>query len=135
MPSIRSSWGTRSSREQRQATRSTPQLTAFFRSAQLARHDPVLQRAGHGGCQASDHRGVLAQAENNVKLRDPPLSSPPSSDLHSSHGMIQCYNALAMVDAKHQIIVGYSLKQRTTSSYAIHPSAHRLLQICTARTA
>jgi hypothetical protein len=41
---------------------------------------------------------VRAERQSNITDNE-------SAKLHSSHGMIQGYNALAMVDAKHQIIV------------------------------
>ncbi len=84
------------SREGRKASGCQPQ--ASF-SQRLERQRKAIRRisrflATHEPKPAK----VRAQRQSNITDNE-------SAKLHSSHGMIQGYNALAMVDAKHQIIV------------------------------
>jgi transposase len=83
-------------REARKPSGSEPQATFQQR---LQRQRKAIRRISRF-LATHEPKPAKARAERQSNITD-----NESAKLHSSHGMIQGYNALALVDAKHQIIV------------------------------
>jgi transposase len=84
------------SREGRKCSGCEPEATFKQR---LQRQRKAIRRIS-GFLATHEPKPAKVRAERQSNITD-----NESAKLHSSHGMIQGYNALAMVDAKHQIIV------------------------------